>query len=150
MIEEVFNLVMALASVAVTLLDPMLQVANGVDLYMEAAHSSPLMVTCPPRVENGSWICSGRRPLPECFLFCPSGLVPADESKVDCDTYKKENTTNLACVPAGVLILGGLDEQDVPVGGFRKSKSCQKHLQLFTGLQNYTLMTVRTEKTMKN
>ena len=36
------------------------------------------------------------------------------------------------------------------VGGFRKSKSCQKHLQLFTGLQNYVLMTVRTEKTMKN
>ena len=38
----------------------------------------------------------------------------------------------------------------VPLGGFRKSKSCQKHLQLFTGLQNYALMTVRTEKTMKN
>ena len=36
------------------------------------------------------------------------------------------------------------------VGGFRKSKSCQKHLQLLTGLQNYVLMTVRTEKTMKN
>ena len=36
------------------------------------------------------------------------------------------------------------------LGGFRKSKSCQKHLQLFTGLQNYVLMTVRTEKTMKN
>ena len=36
------------------------------------------------------------------------------------------------------------------LGWFRKSKSCQKHLQLFTGLQNYALMTVRTEKTMKN
>ena len=39
---------------------------------------------------------------------------------------------------------------DGALGGFRKSKSCQKHLQLFTGLQNYVLMTVRTEKTMKN
>ena len=37
-----------------------------------------------------------------------------------------------------------------PVGGFRKSKSCQKHLQLLTGLQNYVLLTVRTEKNMKN
>ena len=36
------------------------------------------------------------------------------------------------------------------LGGFRKSKSCQKHLQLFTGLQNYVLMTVRTKKNMKN
>ena len=55
MIEKMFNLVMALASVAFTLLDPMLQLANGVDLYMEAAHSSPLVVNCPPRVQNGSW-----------------------------------------------------------------------------------------------
>ena len=41
MIENVFNLVMALANVAITLLDPMLQLANGVNLYMEAVHSSP-------------------------------------------------------------------------------------------------------------
>ena len=93
MIEEVFNLVMALSSVAVTLLDPMLQLANGVDLYMEAAHSSPLVVSCPPKVQNGSWICSERRPLPECYLFCPSGLVPEDESQVDCETYKQDNAT---------------------------------------------------------
>ena len=42
MIEEIFNLVIALASVAITLLDPMLQLANGIDLYMEATHSSHL------------------------------------------------------------------------------------------------------------
>ena len=46
MIEELFNLVMALTSLAITLLDPMLQLANGVDLYMEAAHSSPLSFLC--------------------------------------------------------------------------------------------------------
>ena len=44
--------------------------------------------------------------------------------------------------------------QDLDTGGtlvrFRKSKSCQKHLQLLTGLQNYVLLTVRTEKNMKN
>ena len=117
MIEEIFNLVIALASVAITLLDPMLQLANGIDLYMEAAHSSPLVVSCPPKVNNGSWICSERRPLPECYLFCPSGLVPAAESQVDCEVYRKpaDNTTKFACVPAGVVIVGGLGEQDVPV-----------------------------------
>ena len=115
MIEELFNLVMALTSLAITLLDPMLQLANGVDLYMEAAHSSPLFVNCPPKVENGSWICSERRPLPECYLYCPSGLVPADESQVNCETYKQDNTTNFACTTAGVVIIGGLNEQDLPV-----------------------------------
>ena len=117
MIENVFNLVMALASVGINLLDPMLQLLNGIDLYMEASHSSPLMVSCPPKVENGSWTCSERRPLPECYLFCPSGLVPADKSQVDCETFAEpaDNTTNFACVPAGVFIVGGLDDQDVPV-----------------------------------
>ena len=117
MIEEIFNLVIALASVAITLLDPMLQLANGIDLYMEATHSSPLVVSCPPKVNNGSWICSERRPLPECYLFCPSGLVPAAESQVDCEVYRQptDNTTKFACVPAGVVIVGGLGEQDVPV-----------------------------------
>merc|ERR1711902_64087 len=74
MIEEVFYLLLALPSVVIILLDPAIQLANGVDLYMEASYSSPLMVSCPPpRVGNGSWICSERRPLPECYLFCPSG-----------------------------------------------------------------------------
>ena len=76
MIEEMINLLMALTIVAITLLDPMMQIANGVDLYMEAARTSPLIVSCPPKVLNGSWICSERRPLPECYLFCPCGLVP--------------------------------------------------------------------------
>ena len=115
MIEEVFNLAMALASVAVSLLDPMLQFANGVDLYMEAARSSPLVVSCPPRVQNGSWICSDRRPFPECYLFCPSGLVPAAESQVDCGTYKQDNTTNFSCDLAGVIVVGGLNDNEVPV-----------------------------------
>ena len=129
MIEELINLVMALTSVAITLLDPMMQIANGVDLYMEAARTSPLLVSCPPKVRNGSWICSERRPLPECYLFCPSGLVSADESRVDCETYKQDNTTNFACVPAGVVIIGGLDEQDVPVTKVEKFSPDQK-LQL--------------------
>ena len=41
MIKETLNLVMALTSVAITLLDPMLQLANGLDLYMEVTHSTP-------------------------------------------------------------------------------------------------------------
>ena len=48
MIEEVFNLGLAFANVAITLIDPMLQLANGIDLYREASHSSPLVVSCPP------------------------------------------------------------------------------------------------------
>ena len=115
MIESVFNLLFALASVSLNLLDPMLQLLNGVDLYMEATQSSPLIVTCPPKVQNGSWTCSDRRPLPECYLFCPSGLVPMEKSTVDCETYRQDNVTNFACVPSGVLIVGGLDEQDLPV-----------------------------------
>ena len=132
MIEETFNLVMALASVGVTLLDPMLQLANGVDLYMEATQSTPLIVSCPPRVKNGSWICSERRPLPECYLFCSSGLVPADDGRVDCETYKQDNITNFACVPAGVVIIGGLNEQDVPVTQVEVFPSEQKQRQLFS------------------
>ena len=115
MIEEVFNLVMALATVAITLLDPMLQLANGVDLYMEAVDSSPLIVNCPPRVENGSWTCSDRRPLPECYLYCLNGLVPAEKDQVDCETYRQDNTTTFSCVPASVVIIGGLDEEGVAV-----------------------------------
>ena len=105
MIEDVFNLGLALANVAITLLDPMLQLANGVDLYREASHTSPLVVCCPPRVQNGSWVCSDRRPLPACFLFCPSGLVPAGESQVDCETYRQDNTTNFSCVRPAWLSL---------------------------------------------
>ena len=115
MIEEFFNLVFALTTVAITLLDPVMQMANGVDLFMEASHTAPLIVTCPPRVANGSWTCSDRRPLPECYLFCPSGFVSATEDRVDCETYRDDNTTNFACVPAAALILGGLDWEDRPV-----------------------------------
>ena len=43
--EEVFNLALALANVAVSLLDPVLQFANGVDLYMESARSAPIIVS---------------------------------------------------------------------------------------------------------
>ena len=32
------------------------------------------------------------------------------------------------------------------VGGFRKSKSCQKHPEMCTGLPNYVLMTERKEE----
>ena len=32
----------------------------------------------------------------------------------------------------------------------RKSKSCQNHLELHTWLPNYVLLTVRTEKSLKN
>ena len=128
MIEEVINLVMALTSVAITLLDPMMQIANGVDLYMEAVHSSPLVVRCPPRVDEGSWSCSGRRPLPECSLFCPSGLVPADESQVDCNVFRQD-ANNFSCVPAGVVIIGGLDEEDEPVTDVEVFPSNNKTLQ---------------------
>ena len=48
MIEDVFNLGLAMTNVAITLLDPMLQLANGVDLYREVSHSSHLVVSCPP------------------------------------------------------------------------------------------------------
>ena len=41
MIEQFFNLALALASVAITLLDPVMQVANGIDLLWEADHVSP-------------------------------------------------------------------------------------------------------------
>ena len=34
MLEELFNLAVALVSVAITLLDPMLQLANGVVIYI--------------------------------------------------------------------------------------------------------------------
>ena len=81
---------------------------------MEASHSSPLMVTCPPTVENGTWTCSARRPLPKCSLFCPSGLVPARASEVDCETYSQLDD-DFACVPSGVVIVGGLDEEDESV-----------------------------------
>ena len=110
MIEQFFNLVLALASVAITLLDPVMQVANGMDLLWEADHVSPLIVYCPPMVAKGSWMCSERQPLPECSLSCPSGLVPASKDRVDC-----ENKTHLACVPAAAAILGGLDSDDQPV-----------------------------------
>ena len=44
--------------------------------------------------------------------------------------------------------------QDLDTGGtlvrFRKSKSCQNHLQLHTWLPNYVLLAVRTEKSLKN
>ena len=115
MIEEFFNLVLALTTVAITLLDPVMQMANGVDMYMEASYSEPIFVTCPPRVAAGSWTCSDRRPLPECYLFCPTGFVSATEDRVDCETYRDDNTTNFACVPAAALILGGLDGEDRPV-----------------------------------
>ena len=45
--------------------------------------------------------------IPFYCVASPSGLVPADKSKVDCEMYMY--------VPAGVLILGGLDEQGVTV-----------------------------------
>ena len=34
MLEELFNLAVALVTVAITLLDPMLQLANGVVIYI--------------------------------------------------------------------------------------------------------------------
>ena len=131
MIEEVLNLVMALATVAITLLDPMLQLANGVDLYMEAVDSSPLIVNCPPRVENGSWTCSDRRPLPECYLYCLNGLVPAAKDQVDCETFRQDNTTTFSCVPAGVVMIGGLDENGdavTEVEVFTPNRSFQNQL----------------------
>ena len=150
MMDVAFNLVMALASVAITLLDPLLQLANGVDLYMEAAHSSPLVVRCPPRVDEGSWSCSARRPLPECSLFCPSGLVPVDESLVDCNVFR-QNANNFSCVPAGVVIIGGLDEEDEPVTDVEVFPSNNKTLQrlLTTELaavaENTTMISASTE-----
>ena len=45
LVEDVFNLALALANVAVSLLDPVLQFANGVDLYMESARSAPIIVS---------------------------------------------------------------------------------------------------------
>ena len=128
MIEEAVNLLMALVSVTIALLDPMLQLANGVDLYMEAVKTSPLIVSCPPRVQNGSWVCSDRRPLPECFLYCPSGLLPADGDQVDCETYRQDNSTNFACVPVEVVVIGGLDEQDRPVAQMEVFSADQRHL----------------------
>ena len=128
MIEEAVNFLMALVSVTITLLDPMLQLANGVDLYMEAVKTSPLIVSCPPRVQNGSWVCSDRRPLPECFLYCPSGLLPANGDQVDCETYRQDNSTNFACVSVEVVVVGGLDEQDRPVAQMEVFSADQKHL----------------------
>ena len=101
MIKEAYNLLMALVSGMTILLEPAVQIANGVDLYMEASLSSPLLVSCPPPPGKGSWICSERRPLPECYLFCPSGLIPASEYRVDCETYREDKTTHFSGVPAG-------------------------------------------------
>ena len=129
------NFLMALASVIIALLDPMLQLANGVDLYIEAVKTSPLIVSCPPRVQNGSWVCSDRRPLPECFLYCPSGLLPADEDQVDCETYRQDNSTNFACVPVEVVVIGGLDEQDRPVAQMEVFSADQKHLGDFDSIK---------------
>jgi hypothetical protein len=47
MLDNLLNVLLALVSVMVTLLDPMLQLANGVDLYMEATLTAPLEVTGP-------------------------------------------------------------------------------------------------------
>ena len=152
MIADVFNLGLALANVAITLLDPMLQLANGVDLYREASHTSPLVVSCPPRVQNGSWVCSDRRPLPACFLFCPSGLVPAGESQVDCETYRQDNTTNFSCVPAGVVIIGGLDQQDDAVRRIEAFSQDQLSQDQLThkeiDLNSYNLASLAENKTL--
>ena len=42
---EAVQVLLALGSVAVNLLDPLIQLANGIDLYMEAAKTSPIEVT---------------------------------------------------------------------------------------------------------
>ena len=34
---------------------------------------------------------------------------------VDCATYRQDNSTTYACVPASALILGGLNENEKPV-----------------------------------
>ena len=41
MIKETLNLVMALTSVAITLLDPIMQLANGVDLDIDVTNRIP-------------------------------------------------------------------------------------------------------------
>ena len=131
MIEAALNLLIALVSVTIVLLDPMLQLANGIDLYMEAVQTSPLTVSCPPRVQNGSWVCSDRRLLPECFLFCTSGLVPANQDRVDCETFRQDNSSNIACVPVEVVVFGGLDRQDHPVPQVDVFSADQKRPGLF-------------------
>ena len=76
MIEAALNLLIALVRVTIVLLDPMLQLANGIDLYMEAVQTSPLTVSCPPRVQNGSWVCSDRRPFQNASFSAPVVLSP--------------------------------------------------------------------------
>ena len=44
MLEEAFQLLLVLATIVITLLDPVLQFTNGVDLFMEATTTSPLEV----------------------------------------------------------------------------------------------------------
>ena len=47
----------------------------------------------------------------------------------------------------GALLVSSLPG---PVVRLRKSKSCQNHLELHTWLPNHVLLTVRTEKSLKN
>ena len=53
MLEELFNLVVALVSVAITLLDPMLQLANGVVIYILTPFQAPSVVLKPNGGQSG-------------------------------------------------------------------------------------------------
>ena len=61
MLGSVAQFLIALSRVALDFLDPMLQMANGVDLYYEATRSSPLEVI---QVILNHLLCNHNEPTP--------------------------------------------------------------------------------------
>lgn len=84
MLGSVLQFMIALSRVALDLLDPTLQMANGVDLYYEATRSAPLEVM---RVILNPFLCNHEgSPLRPCVLRRSLRASGAARSAVPCPT----------------------------------------------------------------
>ena len=83
MLEEMFNLAVALVSVAITLLDPMLQLANGVVIYILSLFSFH------KKIDTGGPLHGGGAQLPS------DGDVSSDGGKRNVDLLRSSTTARV-------------------------------------------------------
>ena len=83
MLEELFNLAVALVSVAITLLDPMLQLANGVVIYILTPFSFH------KKIDTGGPLHGGVAQLPS------DGDVSSDGEKRNVDLLRSSTTARV-------------------------------------------------------